>query len=1200
MRSFIKSHRRNSSEKDNSQQMQVVDTITSIKPPPMTSTSNGGHKRSSSNNSINTSPMLSSKPMFSSSDVTMSPGKKSRNRLKNFLKQKVSTSNLNQQFSGSHPPPPSTSQHQAVSNSIHGSPDSPEPLQHQYGFYRVNTGGSSSGAGIGGTEGSVRLSSHLPSSTINSPTIIGTKTHEWGTAPKKKTKTIVINTNNSQLGLGVNNTGNKKGSPLANSNSPSTPLTGSLETGLGLNLLPAAPIYGSFSSSSVPGSPQKIAYAEHQYQFQGLQNIQQQQQIQHYTPNNPQGRIASTSSFSQAAGSSPLSLPENRYRIPNSGSTGSLNLLSSHHALHSLSHSHPHQPLPPFPPLPSHQNQQLLQQQHVPGATSDSGDLDIIKATGGINYPVSQSISRPTRSSRGSGSTDDELHYMGDVSPGFKSNFRNESFEAGSNSSSGKRSESISGLSPVSGPMALGASKKSSLASSSSGPAPVGNLAMDTTSPIYGQVSAVSNEAIDLAKRKLSGGAVRRSSASSLHRIVPDETDSTLEENYAVNSRPACEVLGRTVVPDNRAKANDIILFNNQIFESSSENDNDDNDEDENVDENDDDGSSASSKSSRFSFVGRNTSMKYYKSEAQLEREELSKNKKDNHEHFNRFINNMESLQELEDDMNYVDFDAKDDTDDLFNRNMFSISDDEDEAKGETNGNGINDDVDDNYDYNNGNNAYIFDDDGNGDDDDIGDYADEVNGFEDEYSDYEDEINKYQDEIEDYEDDLNSHDGEDKAIAGGLDEQGGSPIDGIGENDIIKNTSTNGTAEDKMENSSGNYISRNVESSHEGINSVPAPSTGESRQRDSIQSTDLLKPGGEYRFSSSDQDVSLHSLSPGLLPSHNSTVDSEISLSPTLEQRGIEQTPPPAPNASTVKKDVVKPQPALSLASDIHNLLSMLSGPRVVNSESKASIFSSNSTLKELSSRPDNFNVESTKPSHVSEMASTRSNRSSNNVDMSNQPVEEQRAERQHLKPIPSVRKKSEEAHVPASVSQVNSVTGSRGSQTYLINGLNKQSSLNYHQLRTNGSDSNGNEDELSFLSKRYSWLPNDDKDSENLNARLKSLGIQDSIEEKADNKLVSFEADSMSPINQNTQNVDSNINNNDDGDDDSYDFDIYGNSSNNNYDQFDDSMLEEVNQVPEDLDFDEQVWDEPQLMDNNYGPMVAGYVSCYGELFIE
>ncbi|GMF06232.1 unnamed protein product [Ambrosiozyma monospora] len=235
--------------------------------------------------------------------------------------------------------------------------------------------------------------------------------------------------------------------------------------------------------------------------------------------------------------------------------------------------------------------------------------------------------------------------------------------------------------------MALGASKKSSLSSSSFGPLPVGNLDISTTSPTHVQTSTVSDEAIALARRKLSGETVRRSSASSSHHIVSVGPDSPADGNH---HSPAPAVSGHTVGPDERAKPNDITQLNNQTCDGISENVNDgnhnDEDEDENVD--DDDGSSASSKSSRFSFVGRNTSMKYYKSEAQLEREELSKNKKDNNEHFNRFINNMESLQELEDDMNYVDFDEKDDTDDLFNRNMFSISDDEDYIEGGTHGNG--------------------------------------------------------------------------------------------------------------------------------------------------------------------------------------------------------------------------------------------------------------------------------------------------------------------------------------------------------------------------------------------------------------------------------------------------------------------------------------------------------------------------------
>ncbi|GME79183.1 unnamed protein product [Ambrosiozyma monospora] len=105
----------------------------------------------------------------------------------------------------------------------------------------------------------------------------------------------------------------------------------------------------------------------------------------------------------------------------------------------------------------------------------------------------------------------------------------------------------------------------------------------------------------------------------------------------------------------------------------------------------------------------------------------------------------------------------------------------------------------------------------------------------------------------------------------------------------------------------------------------------------------------------------------------------------------------------------------------------------------------------------------------------------------------------------------------------------------------------------------------------------------------MKSLSIQDSIEERVDNRLRSSEPNNMPPIIGNGQDVESDMDSNDDGDDDSYEFDIYRNPSNNNYDHFDDSMLEEVNQVPDDLDFDEQAWDEQQHIDKSYGPVVAG-----------
>ncbi|KAH3668493.1 hypothetical protein OGAPHI_002247 [Ogataea philodendri] len=90
--------------------------------------------------------------------------------------------------------------------------------------------------------------------------------------------------------------------------------------------------------------------------------------------------------------------------------------------------------------------------------------------------------------------------------------------------------------------------------------------------------------------------------------------------------------------------------------------------------------SDTSSSSSHFSFEaqGRNASLKYYKSYDQLKYEEMRAQLKDNQDEFKEFINDNESLHDLQEDMNYYDGDEEDDTEDLFNRKMFS-SDDEDE-----------------------------------------------------------------------------------------------------------------------------------------------------------------------------------------------------------------------------------------------------------------------------------------------------------------------------------------------------------------------------------------------------------------------------------------------------------------------------------------------------------------------------------------
>ncbi|QPG76915.1 hypothetical protein FOA43_004309 [Brettanomyces nanus] len=111
-----------------------------------------------------------------------------------------------------------------------------------------------------------------------------------------------------------------------------------------------------------------------------------------------------------------------------------------------------------------------------------------------------------------------------------------------------------------------------------------------------------------------------------------------------------------------------------------------DDDVDGEDDGNDDDEVSLDSDtSSQFSFQagGRNASIKYYKSKDQIRKELEEDKEKQSSENFMQFINSCEPLNELDDDMNYVDFDARDDTDDLFNRRMFSDDDEDGEEEHE-------------------------------------------------------------------------------------------------------------------------------------------------------------------------------------------------------------------------------------------------------------------------------------------------------------------------------------------------------------------------------------------------------------------------------------------------------------------------------------------------------------------------------------
>ncbi|GMF84726.1 unnamed protein product [[Candida] boidinii] len=102
---------------------------------------------------------------------------------------------------------------------------------------------------------------------------------------------------------------------------------------------------------------------------------------------------------------------------------------------------------------------------------------------------------------------------------------------------------------------------------------------------------------------------------------------------------------------------------------------------DEDADEND---NASYSSSSNFSFQenskkGRNASIKYYKSSEQMKYDEQKLRTADYQRHMQNYIED-EGIGEdgLGEGMNYVDFDEEDETEALFNRNLFS-SDEEDD-----------------------------------------------------------------------------------------------------------------------------------------------------------------------------------------------------------------------------------------------------------------------------------------------------------------------------------------------------------------------------------------------------------------------------------------------------------------------------------------------------------------------------------------
>lgn len=139
--------------------------------------------------------------------------------------------------------------------------------------------------------------------------------------------------------------------------------------------------------------------------------------------------------------------------------------------------------------------------------------------------------------------------------------------------------------------------------------------------------------------------------------LVQSEDDITKSVIFVEPSKVRVES-GSTVSTSGPLPTNGPVSSGN----NSSIADNDDNDA--NDDANDD----ASSSSSEYSFqhVGRNASIKYYKSIDEIgdENEQL------NQEKFMQFINSSEPLDELDDDVNFDD-DEEDDTSRLFSRDLF-------------------------------------------------------------------------------------------------------------------------------------------------------------------------------------------------------------------------------------------------------------------------------------------------------------------------------------------------------------------------------------------------------------------------------------------------------------------------------------------------------------------------------------------------
>jgi len=183
-------------------------------------------------------------------------------------------------------------------------------------------------------------------------------------------------------------------------------------------------------------------------------------------------------------------------------------------------------------------------------------------------------------------------------------------------------------------PVRLNNTKSSGLGLSSSIPRPRSSINTGSS------VNSVDNGAIDGSKSPLS-----------LARKSTSLTDTDMSSDNCVPKYSPEALLGSRAIPDDNSR----------------------NDED--------DPEASDSDSSKFSFqlTGRNASVKYYKTKEQVKDEQEVKSEKKNVDRFVQFINSSEPLEQLDDDLNYIDMDAKDETDDLFNRDLFS--DDEEEDK---------------------------------------------------------------------------------------------------------------------------------------------------------------------------------------------------------------------------------------------------------------------------------------------------------------------------------------------------------------------------------------------------------------------------------------------------------------------------------------------------------------------------------------